>query len=72
MITATVYPRKKLLSRKQTWGLRIQGGNGQKIGHDYNEPASAIAAATLLFGDDEVVLHVQDANGNVTDRRRIR
>lgn len=72
MITATVYPRKKLLSRKQTWGLRIQGGNGEKIGHSYNDPDDAEHAADLLFGDEEVVLHIENADGKVIGRRQLR
>lgn len=72
MITATIYPRKKLWSRKPTWGLRIQGGNGEKIGHSYNDPASAEHAANILFGTEEVVLKVVNEEGVAIDRRRLR
>lgn len=74
MITFTVYPKKRhLLSHKGTWGLRIQGGNGEKIGHDYNDHVSAIQAAELLTGGEEAVLRVVDERGNeIKQRRRLR
>lgn len=76
MITFTVYPKKRtLLSRKHTWGLRIQGGNYETIGHDYNDPDSAIHAAELLTSDDELmILRVLDEDGieQFDKRRRLR
>lgn len=71
MITVTVYPRRNLLGRKR-WGIRIQAANGEKLGHEYNDPDSAVHAAHLIFGTASAQLRVVDANGNTRSRRWLR
>ena len=69
MIIATVYPRR---TKKPSWGLRLQGGNGEKIGHSYNDPDDAEHAAELLFGDEQVELRIEYSDGTVIGRRTLR
>jgi len=66
MITVTI--RKTGLLRR-AWRMTIQGGNGERLPHAYNQLDSAIKTAHLMFGIDEPVqLRVIDETGGVTVR----
>lgn len=53
MITVTI--RKTGILRR-AWRMKIQGGNNERLPHDYNNKESAIKTAELMFGSDEPVL----------------
>ena len=73
MITVTIYPKKRNTpDTPRSWGIRIQGGNGKIIGHNYNDPADAVHAVNLLFGTEEVVAQRVDEQGNVTEKWPLR
>jgi hypothetical protein len=63
VITVTV--RKSGILRR-AWRMKIQGGNNERLPHDYNDKDGAVKTATLMFGSDEpVILRIVEENGLV-------
>lgn len=67
MITVTI---KKTGILRRAWRIKIQGGNNERLPHDYNDKDSAIKTTELMFSSDEpVVLRVVGESGTVHTTR---
>lgn len=67
MITVTV---KRTGILRRAWRMRIQGGNNERLPHDYNDKDSAIDTATLMFGSHEpVILRIINEDNTVHTAR---
>jgi uncharacterized protein YegP (UPF0339 family) len=73
MLTATIYPSRRLM--KKQWRFRIQAANGEILaqGEDYNNLHDAEHTVRLIFGDTQIVpgtpqvgarLRVHNADGS--------
>jgi hypothetical protein len=70
MITAIIFRAGVF---RKSWRFRFVGANGEKLGHDYNDPDSARETLKKIIDPRVPVrLRVENEDGTVTDHGPIR